>query len=228
VDRFVGDEVSKQSRLGSGGWIDVSVRLHNGMVHWPNDPPISITRHRSIEAGDNANVSQISMGSHTGTHMDGPLHFIPGEVGVDDMELEATIGPARVLEIEDPVAVRVGELKRHDIEPGERILLKTLNSPRCWQTDGFVEDFVYIPHEAAEFLASVPIRLVGVDYLSVGGYKRDGALTHGALLGAGIWIIEGLDLTPVTAGDYELVCLPLRIYQSDGAPARAILRPIAG
>jgi arylformamidase len=206
-------------------WIDVSVRLRSGMVHWPDNPPVRIERMLDIEHGDAANVSTISMGSHTGTHMDAPLHFVRGGKGLDEMPLNATIGHARVIEIHDPESVKPNELSSHEIRGGERILFKTQNSARHWQENTFVEDFVYISKEAARYLAAREVRNVGIDYLSVGGFLKDGAETHHALLEAGIWIIEGLDLSRVEPGEYELICLPLKIERSDGAPARAILRP---
>jgi arylformamidase len=208
-----------------GGWIDVTVTLHDGMVHWPDNPPVSITRQLDISKGDAANVSMLSMGSHTGTHMDAPLHFVPEGKGLDEMELEATMGPARVIEIDDPVAVTADALEDHVPEAGERILFKTRNSDRPWVDQPFNEDFVYVSAGAAAHLAARGVRVVGVDYLSVGGFKSDGVETHTALLEAGIWVIEGLDLSRVSAGEYELICLPLKILRSDGAPARAILRP---
>jgi arylformamidase len=106
-------------------------------------------------------------------------------------------------------------------------LLKTRNSSRCWETDQFLEDFVYISRAGAEYLAERGVRAVGIDYLSVGGYRADGDAIHHALLDAGIWIIEGLNLAAVQPGDYELVCLPMKILHADGAPARAILRPMS-
>ena len=208
-----------------GGWIDVSVTLRDGMVHWPDNPPVSITRQLDISKGDKANVSRLSIGSHTGTHMDAPLHFVPDGKGLDEMELEATMGPARVIEIDDPVAVTADALEDHVIGAGDRILFKTRNSDRRWVDQPFDEDFVYVSAGAAAHLAARGVRLVGIDYLSVGGFKSDGVETHTALLEAGIWVIEGLDLSRVSAGEYELVCLPLKILRSDGAPARAILRP---
>lgn len=129
-----------------------------------------------------------------------------------------------MIEISDPVAITPTELVAHHIQPGERILFKTRNSPRCWQTDTFVEDFVYIAHEAAQYLANIGVQTVGVDYLSVGGFRVDGPETHRALLEAGIWVIEGLDLTQAQSGVYEFICLPLRIAGGDGAPSRALLR----
>lgn len=196
------------------------------MVHWPDDPPVRIELTSDIERGDVANVSRIDMGSHTGTHMDAPLHFVRGGKGLDEMPLDATIGRARVIEVHDPESVKPNELRLHGISRGERILFKTQNSARAWQKDAFVEDFVYVSQEAARYLAGCKIQTVGIDYLSVGGFFRDGVETHQALLEAGVWIIEGLDLSQVEPGEYELICLPLKIEGSDGAPARAILRAL--
>jgi arylformamidase len=207
-------------------WIDVSVPLYSGMVHWPDDPSVRIELVRDMTRGDVCDVSVLSMGSHTGTHMDAPRHFVPSGVGIDTMPLDAAMGPARVIEITDTESIKPSELELHTIERGERVLFKTRNSSRCWTTDTFVEDFVYISREAAHYLAAREVRLVGVDYLSVGGFKRDSVETHQALLGAGIWIIEGLNLSSVDPGVYDLVCLPLKIRAGDGAPARALLRPV--
>jgi arylformamidase len=207
-------------------WIDVSVPLHDGMVHWPDNPPVSIERALSMDRGDLCNVSKMSLGVHTGTHMDAPVHWIPGGKGIDEMPLDAVIGPARVIAIQDSVSIKPDELKAYNIQRGERVLFKTRNSGRCWSSDAFVEDFVFVAHEAARYLATLGARTIGVDYLSVGGYKLDGAETHRALLDAGIWIIEGLNLSPVAPGMYDLICLPLRLAGADGAPARALLRPL--
>lgn len=208
------------------GWIDVSVPLRTGMVHWPNNPPVRIERMLDIEHGDAANVSTLSMGSHTGTHMDAPLHFVRGSNGLDEMPLEATIGQARVIEIHDAESVKPEELRPHHIRGGERILFKTQNSARRWHEEAFIEDFVYVSQEAARYLATQEVSTIGTDYLSVGGFLKDGVETHQALLEAGIWVIEGLDLSQVEPGEYELICLPLKVERGDGAPARAVLRAI--
>lgn len=205
-------------------WIDISVPLRTGMVHWPDNPPVSIERTLAIELGDVANVSRLSMGAHTGTHMDAPLHFFSEREGIHTMPLSVAMGQARVIEIRDPESIKPEELRPHQIQRGERILFKTRNSPRCWQTDDFVEDFVYISQEAARYLAAQQVQTVGIDYLSVGGFFKDGVETHHTLLEAGIWLIEGLNLSEVEPGTYELICLPLKIVDADGAPARAILR----
>jgi arylformamidase len=206
-------------------WIDVSVPLRSGMVHWPDNPPVVIERVLDIGRGDVCNVSRLSMGVHTGTHMDAPIHFVPDGAGIERMPLAATMGPCRVVAIADPVAIRPAELEPLGIARGERILFKTRNSARVWSGEAFMEDFVYIAQDAARYLAARGVGTVGVDYLSVGGYAKDGPETHRALLEAGVWIIEGLDLSRVGPGAYELICLPLKIAGGDGAPARALLRP---
>ena len=194
------------------------------MVHWPGDPPFHIERDKDLDKGDAATVSKMSLGVHTGTHMDAPLHFIPNARSIDTMPLDATIGPARVIPIRDTQSIKRDELKEHSIGAGDRILFKTINSAQVWNSDAFAETFVYISQDAARYLVECGVRLVGVDYLSVGGYKQDGPETHHALLGAGIWIIEGLNLSAVEPGVYDMVCLPLRLMGAEGSPARAILR----
>jgi len=205
-------------------WIDISVPIRNAMAHWPSDPPVSIKRAKDIEQGDTANLSVISMGAHSGTHVDAPIHFIEDGKGVDNIPLDIVVGRARVIEIRDPELIKPEELAGHRIRRGERILFKTRNSSHVWQKDEFVEDFVFISDAAADFLVDSGIRLIGIDYLSVGSFKHGGSYVHKTLLGGGIWIIEGLNLSNVTPGKYDFICLPLRIFAGDGAPARAILR----
>jgi arylformamidase len=207
-------------------WIDISAPVRNGMVHWPGDPPFHIERAHDQSKGDVATVSKMTLGVHTGTHMDAPLHFIRGAQTIDKMPLDATIGPARVIPVKDRKSVKVEELQQFQIAAGERILFKTANSDHAWNSDQFQEDFVFISRDAAAYLAKCGVRTVGVDYLSVGGFREDGLETHQALLAAGIWIIEGLNLGGVEAGDYELICLPLKLIGAEGAPARAIIRSI--
>lgn len=216
---------------GARGWIDVSVTVRHGMPHWPDNPPIVLERVMDLRRGDAGNVSHLAMGGHSGTHMDGPVHFIHQAAGLDEMPLTATMGGAmggaRVIEIEHPREITAAELHRHRPEAGERVLFKASNSARCWQASGFVEDFVYLTEPAALHLAETGVQTVGVDYLSVGGHHADGAAVHRILLEAGIWIIEGLDLSPGTGGRYEMICLPGNLHGSDGAPAWAILRPLS-
>ena len=207
-------------------WIDISVPLRNGMVHWPGDAPFDRRSTESIAGGAEANVSEISGSAHTGTHVDAPHHFIEAGSTIDAMPLAATLGRARVIEIRDPELIRGTELRGHAVQKHDRILFKTRNSSRCWKSDDFQKTFVHIPKETAAYLAECGVMTVGIDYLSVGGFESDGAETHRILLAAGIWIIEGLNLEHVAPGEYELVCLPLKIVGSDGAPARAVLRKL--
>ncbi len=200
--------------------------VKNGMVHWPGDAPFELERLKDFSRGDSLTLSFMKLGIHTGTHMDAPLHFVKGGATIDLMPIDATVGPARVVSISDRESVKVAELEPLDLQPGERLLLKTYNSEHCWNTDSFVEDFVYISHEAAEYLALKGVLTVGVDYLSVGGFRKDGLETHQALLGAGVWVIEGMNLSGIEPGNYELMCLPLKLSNAEGAPARALLRKV--
>ena len=205
-------------------WIDVSVPLHTGMVHWPADPSVNIARFADMDQGAVCNVSKMEMCCHAGTHMDGLNHFIKDGAPLETVPLDAVIGPCRVIEIKDDDCVKPAELKKHKLRKGERILLKSRNSKRQWWNEEFDTRFIHISREAAQHLVACGIRTIGIDYLSVGGYQRDGVECHQVILGAGIWIIEGLDLTKVRPGKYDLICLPVKIRNSDGAPARAILR----
>lgn len=179
-------------------WIDISTPIRSGMPHWPGDPDVRVELLTSIKDGG-ANVTALSMCAHTGTHMDAPRHYIPGGAGIDEMPLDAAVGAARV------TAGLPAECRR-----GERILVK-----------GAV-----LTLEAAERFARGGVRLIGVDSLSVGPGGETGDRIHRALLAAGVWLLEGLNLDAVEPGDYELLCLPLRVAGADGAPARAMLRRI--
>lgn len=196
------------------------------MVHWPGDPAFHIERAEDQARGDTATVSKMTLGVHTGTHMDAPLHYIQKGTTIDEIPLDTCVGRARVIRIRDSNSIKTGELEEHLITSGERILFKTANSDHVWSTDKFYEDFVYIAQDAARYLAQNGVRCVGVDYLSVGGFRKDGTETHLALLQAGVWIIEGLNLSGVEPGEYELVCLPLKLIGAEGAPARAVLRSL--
>jgi arylformamidase len=207
-------------------WLDISVPLRSRMPHWPGDIPVEIRQTMDMHGGEACNLRTISMSAHTGTHMDAPLHFVADGQPIDAMPGEATIGPARVIAIEAAQAITRAELERHAPAAGERLLCKTRNS-RIWQgrCRMFMKDFVAVQPEAAKYLVERGIQTLGVDYLSVGSYGGDeGVETHRILLGAGVWVIEGLDLSAVEPGNYELICLPLRIEGGEGAPARAMLR----
>ena len=156
--------------------------------------------------------------------MDAPLHFLHGAKTMDDLPWDAVIGPARVVEIKDREAIKPAELKKLKLRKGERIIFKTRNSAVSWKKPEFDKDFVYISKEAAQVLVDAGIQTVGVDYLSVGGFYKDGIETHHILLGAEVWIIEGLDLSKIKPGNYDLNCLPIKFQNGDGAPSRCLLR----
>ncbi len=189
-------------------WIDISVELREGLVVWPGDPPFEISAVASMARGDACNVSAIAMTCHAGTHIDAPRHFFDSGAAADRAPFEALIGPARVVEAVGPItADRIDAL---NVGRGERLLFKT---------GGRIDT---LAPDAAERLVQLGVRLVGIDGLTIGYPKI--ADVHRTLLGAGIWILEGLDLARVQPGDYELVCLPLKIAGADGAPARALLK----
>ena len=148
---------------------------------------------------------------------------------IDEMPLDAFIGPARVVKIDDPVSVKPEALERFNIQSGERILLKTLNSDKCYRKDGFITDYVYISTEAARFLQERGVSAVGFDYIVPGHPENIGnnmILIHEILLGNGIWLLEGINLAKVKPGPCEMICLPLRIENGEAGPARCIIRPL--
>jgi arylformamidase len=208
-------------------WIDISVALRTGMVHWPGDIPVRVQQTANMQQGDVANLRTISMSAHTGTHMDAPLHFVDGGLSLDTMPFTATVGRARVIEIDDDNTITRAELEKHEPQLGERVLFKTRNSGVAWaQCRYFLKNYVALSSDAARYLVECGVRTIGVDYLSIGPYGEEGFDTHRVILAAGIWVIEGLNLANVSAGEYELICLPLKIAGGDGAPARAILRRV--
>jgi arylformamidase len=211
------------------GWYDISVPLKQGMPYFPTDPfPPKIYRYHDRNLGARVTMSVVEMITHTGTHLDTPLHFIPDGSTVSDMPLEATIGPARVIEIKDPEKIKVPELEKHNIKKGERLLFKTRNSPKTYESERFVEDYVYFDVAAAEYLVAKGIILVGLDNITIGHFKEEENLqkTHQTFLQAGVYILEDCALAGVPPGEYELLCLPLLIYGGDAGPCRAILRPL--
>ncbi|MBN2168722.1 MAG: cyclase family protein [Actinobacteria bacterium] len=209
-------------------WTDITVPIKSGMTGWPGDPPVKIERFSELEKGDDYNATRLSLNTHTGTHMDAPLHFIPEGSAIDEAPPNMLIGRARVIEIDNPGPIGADELEPHNINKDERILLKTTNSSLPWHRMPFNEDYAYLSLEGASLLAEKRIVLAGIDYLSIAGFGpgAEAAETHRTLLKSGIYIIEGLNLASVEAGQYELVCLPLKIENGDGSPVRAMVRPV--
>ena len=204
---------------------DVTVAIRDGIPIWEGDPAVVVRGERALAAGDGANVSSLCFGAHTGTHVDAPNHFIDGTRRVDELDLAKLIGPCRVVEIApDVMAVEPSHLP--SLDGIERLILKTRNS-EFWSTpeDGFRKDFTYITHATAKMLADTGIRLIGIDYLSIEAPGSEGHPVHVTLLEKEVVILEGLDLREVSAGDYELLCLPLKYVggTGDGAPARTVL-----
>jgi len=207
---------------------DITVPTSAETPVYEGDPNVEITSASAIARGDAANVSRLCCGVHTATHVDAPVHFIEGSRSVSELELEKLIGKCRVVEIDKSVmAIEAGHLE--NLDGAERVLFKTRNSD-FWNdfSQGFRKDFTYLAPGAAKALVDLQIKLVGIDYLSVEKFGAETFDTHITLLEKEVVIIEGLDLREVSAGDYELICLPLKIGggAGDGAPARTILRTI--
>ena len=206
-------------------WIDISVPLHNRMTVFTGDPPFSIERVKSIADGAVCNISSMHLGVHTGTHVDSPIHFIDGAASSETTPLDALMGPAWVVDASSAGRSITGaDVERFDIPEGETRLLFRTPAVRYWDEPDFDNTFVAPDASAAEALVARGVRLVGMDYLSVAPFDAP-IPTHQILLGAGVVVIEGLDLRSVEPGPYELLCLPLRLVGSDGTPARALVRP---
>lgn len=202
---------------------DVTVPISRELVVYPGDPPIKLDRRRVIGKNDSkVNLTRLSFGSHTGTHVDPPFHFIEEGITVDKLPLEILMGRARVVEV-NAHCIDEDALREFDFTEDVRILFKTRNS-YLWGEKKFVEDFVYISPRAARRLVEDGIKLVGIDYLSVEKFGYEEPETHLTLLGAGVVIVEGLDLREVEPGAYEMFCFPLKVKDGDGAPARVVLR----
>jgi arylformamidase len=191
---------------------DISVPIFPGMITYPGDPTVTLERVSAIADGAIANISRLEFGVHTGTHVDAPLHFVNGAAAAEELPLDMLVGPVRVVAAG---TLDAGELRR--LELAERVIFKTSNS-ELWARPQFSHDFLSLDGEATRVLLERGVRLVGIDYLSIGDEDA-----HRALLGAGVVTIEGLDLRGVEPGEYQLVCAPLKLVGSDGAPARVFL-----
>lgn len=203
---------------------DLSIPISNATPVYPGDPPVTITPMAQIANGDMVNVSLLSLGNHTGTHVDPPLHFIAGGKTVDQLDLNVLCGPACVVDFTHIERVITANDFAGTNLPADamRILCKTRNST-LWEREGFQKEFVAFDGGAAQWLIEHGVKLIGIDYLSAELFDAPEPRAHLSLLGAGVIIVEGLNLRDITPGDYTLACLPLKIKDGDGAPARAVL-----
>jgi len=203
---------------------DISLTLSPSLVVWPGDPPVTLTQPASMERGDMFSLTRMDISAHTGTHVDAPAHFVAGGAGIDSLDLNMLIGPALVVDARAARELSASVLESLAIPAGtQRVLFRTRNS-ELWRSPHtvFDEDFVAIPADGASWLVEHGVRLVGVDYLSVAPFAES-APTHQILLAAGVIAVEGLNLSEIEPGEYQLYCLPLKIAGADGAPARAVL-----
>ena len=203
---------------------DITLTITSTLPVWPGDPPVRLTQPSHLERGDICTITRLDMGAHTGTHLDAPAHFIRGGATAESLSLDVLIGPALVVDARGRGHVTANVLETLVIPPGvQRLLLHTDNSA-IWQRGemAFVEQFTAIAADGAQWLVDHGIRLVGIDYLSVGSFD-DGIPTHQILLDAGVIAVEGLNLSAIEPGDYQLICLPIKLGGSDGAPCRAVL-----
>jgi arylformamidase len=210
--------------MNARDWIDISATISDHMTRWPTDPEVRIYKAEQIGVnGAVANVTAIETTAHVGTHIDAPLHFVKDGMDVASVPLEKLIGIAKVINIRNLKEISLEEITPLEISRGDRILFRTTNSDLAWEHEPFTEDYVYLSTDAAKFLSEKKINCVGIDYLSLGSKENDPEV-HRLMLGNNIVIIEGLKLKEVEAGEYDMICLPLKIKDSDGGPSRVIIR----
>jgi arylformamidase len=203
--------------------LDVSVPLDAALASYPGNTPYSLEPIKRLARGDSSNVSTLHMSAHSGTHVDAPRHFFDQAPGAEGLPLEMLCGRARVIELTTRKAITAEDLAQRDLSEDVRVLIKTHNS-RLWGSPEFHQDFIGVAESGARYLVEHGIKVVGVDYLSVEAFKTPGAPAHHVLLGGGTIVIEGLNLRDIEPGIYDLLCLPLLVVGSDGAPARVVLR----
>lgn len=204
---------------------DVSLPISNDLPVWPGDSPILLTTTMSISKGDKCNLTKMEMGTHTGTHIDAPSHFIKDGATVDSIPIETLIGPCLVVELNSKELIEGKDFQKYDLNGYSRVLIKTRNS-ECWAKNiaSFDTNYVSLGIHAVQYLIERNIRLIGIDYLSIEAFQSDGSPVHKLLLKNNVTILEGLNLSEVNAGAYELICMPLNLQGCDGAPARVLLR----
>ncbi len=204
---------------------DISVTISNDLPVWPGDTPIELRYNKHMQDGELYTLSQITTTVHMGSHLDAPLHFVRGGHGVDQIDLNKLIGPCYVVDLPEADSIDAVVLEQAGIPANTTRLLCRTRSSQFWieAAPVFHTDFVPIDPSGAEWIVAHGIQLVGVDYLSVGAFEG-GIPTHEILLGSGVVPVEGLNLADIEPGEYELICLPLKLKDTDGAPVRAVLR----
>lgn len=207
----------------SGAWIDISTTIREDLVVWPGDPQPKITALSTLSQGDECNLSGISISLHTGTHLDAPRHYLDHGKTIDNLDPNDLTGPVKILEVTKGLAIGKKELEPFDIYPGDKLFLKTANSELDWQRRAFLTEYAHLTPQAAAYLVSRQVSLIGIDYLSIGD-NQSGPEVHRTLLGSNILILEGLLLKDIEPGEYDMVCLPLKVAGADGSPARTIIR----
>lgn len=210
---------------------DLTVPISGDLPVWPGDPRVIVEPTSRISRGDTTNMTRLDMGSHTGTHIDAPLHFEPDGSTVDRLPLDVLIGRARLVELDVKEKIARRDLEALDLSGVTRLLFRTANT-LLWRLPAsgrstFRKDYIYVAPDAADYIVEHGIRLVGVDYLSVEKYGGPDHATHHRLLRAGVVVLEGIDPHGVPPGDYDLIALPLRVEGCDGAPTRVILQTIS-
>jgi arylformamidase len=218
---------AKPNAIKPSGWFDATVTLDPATTPvYEGDAPMNFEFLKDMRKGDALTLSKYSLGAHSGTHIDAPMHFVRDGASIDKVPLEPLIGPARVIEISDGIqAINATELNRHRWKGAPRVLFRTRSSLRGWMKSAtFHRDFAYIAPDAAQLLADAGVQLVGIDYISAEQFGAPAPMTHRILLGKGIPIVEGLALEGVRAGEYDLIVLPMKVAGHEGAPARAVLR----
>lgn len=206
-------------------YIDISAPVHDSMTGWPGLPHVCVQKFQDIHKGDDLNITTFSMPVHSGTHIDAPRHLFKNGNDITSLDFDFFIGPCRVIEIVGQKSIQKECLEPHNIQPGERILFKTCNSMLDWTSKNFKRDFTYLSTQAAQYLANIGVKAIGIDYICIGN-RGNHKLVHSILFEAGVCVIEGLNLAEANPGHYELYCLPLKILGADGAPARAVLKPL--
>ncbi|HEY1370827.1 MAG TPA: cyclase family protein [Candidatus Binatia bacterium] len=204
---------------------DISLNLSEDTVRWATSTPFELVARRRMSRGDANNSSGVAMSLHAGTHIDAPFHFVADGETTDGLALERFIGPAVVHAVDADRYIEPRHLADLDLNGVRRVLFKTRNSALLRQKN-YEPNFVAFSVAAAELLAAHGLALVGLDYLSVAHAGDEQVPVHRAFLTRGVALLEGVDLSDVAPGRYELICFPIKVRGADGAPCRAVLRDL--